>query len=136
MADGDVEIEEDDARGGQPSETKKRRTEVRIIRDQFNEMIKKASEVKVCFICGGLHGIEECAQYDEDRTKDALEHMRTILEEQSKSPSSSEKSHSGTATRGRKDKLPKKGIMPQGKRWNRIRFTEKEEVSSVENLYK
>ena len=34
-----------------------------------------------------------------------------------------------TATRGRKDKLPKKGVMPQGKRWNRTRFTEKEEVA-------
>ena len=115
--------------GGQPSETKKRRTEVRIIRDQFNEMIKKASDAKVCFICGGVHGIEDCAQYDDDRTKIALDHMRTILEEQSKSPSSSEKSRAGTATRGRKDKLPKKGIMPQGKRWNRTRFVEKEEVT-------
>ena len=57
----------------------------------------------------------------------ALNRMRTIMEEQSKSPSSSEKSKMATATRGRKDKLPKKGVMPQGKRWNR-RFTEKEEI--------
>ena len=59
MGEGDVKIEEeDDDMEGQPSETKKRRTEVRIIRDKFNEMIKKASEIKVCFICGGLHGSE------------------------------------------------------------------------------
>ena len=128
--EGDVKVEEeDDDMGGQPSETKKRRTEVRIIRDQFNEMIKKASDAKVCFICGGVHGIDECAQQDDDRTKIALDHMRIILEEQSKSPSSSEKSRAGTTTRGRKDKLPKKGIMPQGNRWNRTRFIEKEAVT-------
>ena len=34
-----------------------------------------------------------------------------------------------TASRGRKDKLPKRGVMPQGKRWNRTRFIEKEEVT-------
>ena len=98
--------EEDEDMGGQPSEAKKRRTEVRIIRDQFDEMIKKlqASDAKVCFICGGAHGIDECVQQDDDQTKNALSHMRTILEEQSKSPSSSEKSRAGTATRGRKSR--------------------------------
>ena len=126
---GDKAEEEDDDMGEQPSEAKKRRTEVRIIRDQFDEIIKKASDAKVCFICGGALGIDECAQQDDDQTKNALNHVRTILEEQSKSPSSSEKSRAGTATRGRKDKPPKKEIMPQGKRWNRTRFIDKEEVT-------
>lgn len=57
----------------------------------------------------------------------ALNRMRALMEEQSKSPSS-DKSKTAQATRGRKDTLPKKGVMPQGKRWNRTRFTEKEEV--------
>ena len=48
------------------------------------------------------------------------------MDQKSKSPSSSERSKA--ATRGRKDKLPK-NIMPQGKRWRRTRFTEKEEVT-------
>ena len=64
---------------------------------------------------------------DDEHMKDTLMRMRLIMEEQSKSPSSSEKSK--TVTRGRKDKLPKKGIMPEGKRWRRTRFTEKEEVT-------
>jgi hypothetical protein len=50
-----------------------------------------------------------------------------MMEQQSKSPSSSERSR--TATRGRKDQLPKKGIMTEGKRWRRTSFTEKEEVT-------
>ena len=48
------------------------------------------------------------------------------MDQKSKSPSSSERSKA--VTRGRKDKLPK-NIMPQGKRWRRTRFTEKEEVT-------
>ena len=51
------------------------------------------------------------------------------METQSKSPSSSERSR--TATRGRKDKLPKQGIMPEGKRWRRTRLIEKEEVTKT-----
>ena len=46
------------------------------------------------------------------------------MEEQSKSPSS-DRSRTAKVTRGRQDK----GVMPEGKRWNRTRFTEKEEVS-------
>ena len=124
----DIEIDEDEEdMGGQPSEAKKRRTEVRNIREQFDKLIADASTVQFCFICGGMHNIDECPMQDDENMKDTLLCMRLIMEEQSKSPSSSEKSK--TATRGRKDKLPKKGIMPQGKRWRRTRFTEKEEVT-------
>ena len=124
----DIEIDEDEEdMGGQPSEAKKRRTEVRNIRDQFEKMIAEASIVHYCFMCGGTHDIEECPMQDDEHMKDTLMRMRMIMEEQSKSPSSSEKSR--TATRGRKEKLPKKGIMPEGKRWRRTRFTEKEEVT-------
>jgi len=57
----DIEIDEDEEdMGGQPSEAKKRRTEVRNIRDQFEKMIAEASHVHYCFICGGTHDIEEC----------------------------------------------------------------------------
>ena len=126
----DIEVdEEEEDMGGQPSEAKKRRTEVRNIREQFDRMIKEASQVKFCFVCGGEHGIEECPQQDDDHMKNALSRMRSIMEEQSKSQSSSEKSKAAAATMGRKDKLPKRGIMPQGKRWTRTRFTEKEEVT-------
>ena len=100
---------------------------MRNIRDQFEKMIADASTVQFCFICGGVHDIDECPMQDDENMRDTLLRMRLIMEEQSKSPSSSEKSR--TATRGRKDKLPKKGIMPQGKRWRRTRFTEKEEVT-------
>ena len=124
----DIDIDEDEEdMGGQPSEAKKRRTEVRNIRDQFEKMIAEASHVHYCFICGGTHDIEECPMQDDEHMRDTLMRMRLIMEEQSKSPSSSEKSKA--ATRGRKDKLPKKGIMPEGKRWRRTRFTEKEEVT-------
>ena len=53
---GEDEIEVDDEEedvGGQPSEAKKRRTEGRSIREQFDKMIKEASQVKFCFQCGG-----------------------------------------------------------------------------------
>ena len=124
----DIEIDEDEEdMGGQPSEAKKRRTEVRNIRDQFEKMIADASQIQYCFICGGTHDTEGCLLHDNEQMKDAFMRMRSVMEEQSKSPSSSEKSK--MATRGRKDKLPKKGIMPQGKRWRRTRFTEKEEVT-------
>ena len=126
--DDDIEIdEEEEDVGGQPSEAKKRRTEVRNIRDQFEKMIAEASQIRYCFICGGDHDIEECLQHDNEQMRDALVRMRSVMNEQSKSPSSSEKSK--MATRGRKDKLPKKSIMPEGKRWRRTRFTEKEEVT-------
>ena len=55
---GEDEIEVDDEEedvGGQHSEAKKRRTEVRSIREQFDKMIKEASQVKFCFQCGGEH---------------------------------------------------------------------------------
>ena len=124
----DIEIDEDEEdMGGQPSEAKKRRTEVRNIRDQFEKLIPDASTVRFCLICGGTHDIDECSIQDDENTRDTLLHMRLIMDQKSKSPSSSERSK--TATRGRKDKLPKKNIMPQGKRWRRTRFTEKEEVT-------
>ena len=55
----EVEDEEEDMRG-QPSEAKKRRTEVRSIREQFDKMIREASQVKFCFQCGGEHNLEQC----------------------------------------------------------------------------
>ena len=123
----DIEVEEDEEDvGGQPSEAKKRRTEVRNIRNQFEKLIADASTVQYCFICGGMHDIDECSIPDDENMRDTLLRMRLIMDEKSKSPSSSERSKS--ATRGRKDKLPK-NIMPQGKRWRRTRFTEKEEVT-------
>ena len=124
----DIEIDEDEEdMGGQPSEAKKRRTEVRNIREQFEKLIADASTVQYCFICGGMHDIDECSTPDDENMRDTLLRMRLIMDQKSKSPSSSERSK--TATRGRKDKLPKKNIMPQGKRWRRTRFTEKEEVT-------
>ena len=124
----DIEIDEDEEdMGGQPSEAKKRRTEVRNIREQFEKLIADASTVQYCFICGGMHDIDECSTPDDENMRDTLLRMRLIMDQKSKSPSSSERSK--TATRGRKDKLPKKSIMPQGKRWRRTRFTEKEEVT-------
>ena len=123
----DINIdEEDDDVGGQPSEAKKRRTDIRGIRDQFDELMAKASEIRFCFICGGDHNFEQCPQHDTEQMRGAFHQMRLVMNEQSKSPSSSEKSKA--ATRGRKDKLPK-NIMPEGKRWRRTRFTEKEEVT-------
>ena len=123
----DIEVEEDEEDvGGQPSEAKKRRTEVRNIRNQFEKLIADASNVQYCFICGGMHDIDECPTPDDENMRDTLWRMRLIMDQKSKSPSSSERSK--TATRGRKDKLPK-NIMPQGKRWRRTRFTEKEEVT-------
>ena len=129
----DIEVEEDEEDvGGQPSEAKKRRTEVRNIRDRFEKLIADASNVQYClnvqycFICGGMHDIDECSTPDDENMRDTLWRMRLIMDEKSKSPSSSERSKA--ATRGRKDKLPK-NIMPQGKRWRRTRFTEKEEVT-------
>ena len=123
----DIEIEEDEEDvGGQPSEAKKRRTEVRNIRDQFEKLIADASNVQYCFICGGTHDIDECSTPDDENMRDTLWRMRLIMDQKSKSPSSSERSNA--ATRGRKDKLPK-NIMPQGKRWRKTRFTEKEEVT-------
>ena len=123
----DIEVEEDEEDvGGQPSEAKKRRTEVRNIREQFEKLIADASNVQYCFICGGMHDIDECSTPDDENMRDTLWRMRLIMDQKSKSPSSSERSKA--ATRGRKDKLPK-NIMPQGKRWRRTRFTEKEEVT-------
>ena len=123
----DIEVEEDEEDvGGQPSEAKKCRTEVRNIRDRFEKLIADASNVQYCFICGGMHDIDECSTPDDENMRDTIWRMRLIMDEKSKSPSSSERSKA--ATRGRKDKLPK-NIMPQGKRWRRTRFTEKEEVT-------
>ena len=123
----DIEVEEDEEDvGGQPSEAKKRRTEVRNIRNQFEKLIADASNVQYCFICGGTHDIDECPTPDDENMRDTLWRMRLIMDQKSKSPSSSERSKA--ATKGRKDKLPK-NIMPQGKRWRRTRFTEKEEVT-------
>ena len=123
----DIEVEEDEEDvGGQPSEAKKRRTEVRNIRNQFEKLIADASNVQYCFICGEMHDIDECPTPDDENMRDTLWRMRLIMDQKSKSPSSSERSKA--ATRGRKDKLPK-NIMPQGKRWRRTRFTEKEEVT-------
>ena len=53
-----------------------------------------------------------CPHRDDNLTANALNRTRTIMEEQSKSPSS-DKSRTARATRGRKDKLPKKGVIPQ-----------------------
>ena len=126
--DDDIEVDDDaEEMGGQPSEAKKRRTEVRNLRDQFEKVVTDASNARYCLVCGGNHNIDECQAQDNESVIDAIVRMRLMMEQQSKSPSSSERS--GTATRGRKDKLPKRGIMPEGKRWRRTRFTEKEEVT-------
>ena len=131
-ADGDnIEVDDDGAEdmGGQPSEAKKRRTEVRHLRDQFEKMMADASNVSFCLACGGEHNYDECLGQDNEQMLDTIMRMKLMMEQHSKSPSSSERSKA--ATRGRKDKLPKKGIMPQGKRWRRTRFIEKEEVTKV-----
>ena len=75
----DIEIDEDEEdMGGQPSEAKKRRTEVRNIRDQFEKMIADASTVQFCFICGGMHDIDECPMQDDENMRDTLLRMRLI----------------------------------------------------------
>ena len=53
----DIDIDEDEEdMGGQPSEAKKRRTEVRNIRDQFEKMIAEASHcsITVSFVVGHM----------------------------------------------------------------------------------
>ena len=95
----DIEVEEDEEDvGGQPSEAKKRRTEVRNIRNQFEKLIADASNVQYCFICGGMHDIDECPTPDDENMRDTLWRMRLIMDQKSKSPSSSERSKA--ATRG------------------------------------
>ena len=117
----DIEVDDDaEDMGGQPSEAKKRRTEVRSLRDQFEKVVADASNARYCLVCGGDHNLDECQAQDNEAVIDAIMRMRLMMEQQSKSPSSSERSR--TATRGRKDKLPKKGIMPEGKRWRRTRI--------------
>ena len=131
-ADGDeIEVDDEGAEdmGGQPSEAKKRRTDVRHLRVQLEKMISDASEASYCLACGGTHIVEKCPHQDNEKLLDAILQMKFMMELHSKSPSSSERSK--TATRGRKDKLPKKGIMPRGKRWKRTRFIEKEEVTKI-----
>ena len=125
----DVEVDDEDMEdvGGQPSEAKKRRTEVRGLRDQFEKVVADASNARYCLVCGGDHNLSECRAHDNETVVDAIMRMRLMMEQKSKSPSSSERSK--TATRGRKDKLPKNRIMPEGKRWRRTRFTEKEEMT-------
>ena len=67
----DIEVEEDEEDvGGQPSEAKKRRTEVRNIRNQFEKLIADASNVQYCFICGGMHDIDECPTPDDENMRD------------------------------------------------------------------
>ena len=131
-AEGD-EIEVDDEgtedMGGQPSKAKKRRTDVRHLRIQLEKMMSDASEAVYCLACGGEHNVEQCRQQDNEKLLDAILQMKFLMEVHSKSPSSSERSK--TATRGRKDKLPKKGIMPHGKKWKKTRFIEKEEVTKT-----
>ena len=84
---GDIEIEEEeDDMGGQPSEAKKRRTEVRDIRDRFEKLISDASDVQYCFICGGRHDIDECTTPDDENMKDTLWRMRLIMDQKSKVP--------------------------------------------------
>ena len=131
-ADGDeIEVDDDGAEdmGGQPSEAKKRRTDVRHLRVQLEKMMSDASEASYCLACGGEHNVEHCPHQDNEKLLDAILQMKFVMEVHSKSPSSSERSK--TATRGRKDKLPKKGIMPRGKRWKKTRFIEKEEVTKT-----
>ena len=69
----DIEVEEDEEDvGGQPSEAKKRRTEVRNIRDRFEKLIADASNVQYCFSCGGMHDIDECSTPDDENMRDTL----------------------------------------------------------------
>jgi hypothetical protein len=60
---------------------------------------------------------------------DALNLIRTTMEEHFKSPTS-ERSQTSKKTIGRKDKHPK-NVMPSGKRWRRSKVSEKEEVSKI-----
>ena len=131
-ADGDeIEVDDEGAEdvGGQPSEAKKRRTDVRHLRVQLEKMMSDASEASYCLACGGEHNVEQCPHQDNEKMLDAILQMKFLMGVHSKSPSSSERSK--TVTRGRKDKLPKKGIMTHGKRWKKTRFIEKEEVTKT-----
>ena len=125
---GDIEIEEEEDDHGGPTFGKRRSAELRCgtFVNRFEKLIADALDVQYCFICGGRHGIDECTTPDDENMKDTIWRMRLIMDQKSKSPSSSERSKA--ATRGRKDKLPK-NVMPRGKRWGRTRFTEKEEVT-------
>ena len=54
--DDDIEVDDDvEDMGGQPSEAKKRRTEVRSLRDQVEKVVADASNVRYCLVCGGNH---------------------------------------------------------------------------------
>ena len=107
---------------------RKRHIGVRSIIEHFDKMIEDANQMNFCFQCGGEHALEVCPEMNDNMMANALNRMRTVMEEQSKSPSS-DRSRTAKITRGPNDKLPKKSVMPQGKRWSRTRFTEKEEVS-------
>ena len=66
--DDDIEVDDDvEDMGGQPSEAKKRRTEVRSIRDQFEKMVAEASNVSYCLACGGEHNLEECPVHENEQ---------------------------------------------------------------------
>ena len=105
IGEGDVDMDDDEGYDeSQPSEAKKRRTGVRNIREQFDRMIEEATQANFCFQCGGEHSLALCPHRDDNLTANALNRTRTIMED---------KSRTARATRGRKDKLPKKGVMPQ-----------------------
>ena len=40
---------------------------MRNIREQFEKLIADASIVRYCFICGGVHDIEECPMQDDEK---------------------------------------------------------------------
>ena len=86
----DIEVDDDDVEdmGGQPSEAKKCRTEVRGLRDQFEKIVADASNARYCPVCGGDHNLDECKAHDNETVIDAIMRMRLMMEQKSKSPSS------------------------------------------------
>ena len=109
--DPDVDMDEVNAdEEGQPSEAKKRRIGVRSIIEHFDKMIEDANQRNFCFQCGGEHALEVCPEMNDNMMANALNKMRSVMEEQSKSPSS-DRSRTSKVTRRRKDKLPKKSVI-------------------------
>lgn len=85
---------------------------MRSIIEHFDKIIEDANQMNFCFQCGAERALEVCPEMNDNMMANALNRMRTVMEEQSKSPSS-DRSRTAKVTRGRKDKLPRKSVMPQ-----------------------
>eukprot|EP00435_Cladocopium_sp_Y103_P061746 s290_g23.t1 len=128
----DVEMGGEDEDEEEPhSEAKKRRTEVRQTKNQFQELVNNAANVVFCFHCGGQHHIENCPNPGRQKVAAMLGVIQDNLERESKSPMSGKTTTK--STRGRKDKLPKTS-MPKKRRWSRSAETKNQQTENIPYL--